>query len=262
MLLNVLTFSQQVVLKVFIKEVRMSEEMEGTKEKKRTFQKSRPYSPYSIDESLKFITTIEKLGGRNVSESVLLKELGIKEPRTKSFWGKVTSAKQFGLLIAEGKNYTLTERARLILRPKDEESKRTSLMDSFFTPELYKDLFDKFSGQQLPSAETLSNILFHDHGLNVNVSMDAAKAFIESAKYVNFLGPDNILRGIQKEAEEVKLSPESKRTEDTIGTVTATIKLSEGTASVIVPESGITKKDFERLKKLIEAYIVEDEAED
>ncbi|MDA8215893.1 MAG: hypothetical protein M0Z64_11560 [Nitrospiraceae bacterium] len=240
----------------------MTDEAKDITGRKRSFKKSRPYPPYSLDEALRFISVIEKLGGRNVSEMVLLKELGVKEPRTKSFWGKAASAKQFALLTIDGHNYTLTEKAKLILRPKDEDSKRTALTESFLSPELYKELYEKFVGQQLPSVETLANILFHDHGLNVNVSFDAAKAFIESAKYVNFLGPDNILRGVQKESEEVKPSPESKRAEHTIGTVTATIKLSEGTASVIVPESGITKKDFERLKKLIEAYIVENEAED
>ncbi len=232
--------------------------LEELKEKKRTFQKSRPYPFYSIDEALKFIANIEKLGGRNVSESVLLKELNIKQPNTRSFWGKVTSAKQFGLLIVDGKNYTLTERARLILRPKDEASKKNVLMESFLTPELYKELHDKFGGQQLPPVETLGNILFHDHNLNVNVSLDAAKAFIESAKYVNLLGQDNIFKSPQK-AEEIKPSSELKEEKAEIGTVTATIRLSKGTASVSLPENGITKKDFERLRKLIEAYAEEDE---
>lgn len=238
----------------------MSEELEETKEKKRTFQKSRPYPPYSLEETLRFITTIEKLGSRNVSESVVLKELDIKQPNTKSYWGKVTSAKQFGLLIVEGKNYTLTEKARLILRPKDEGSKKSVLMESFLNPELYKELYEKFGGQQLPPPETLANILFHDHGLNVNVSSDAAKAFIESAKYINLLSHENILRSTQK-GEEAKLPSEQKRVEHEVGSVTANIKLSKGTAIVTLPESGITKKDFERLKKLIEAYAIEDEIE-
>lgn len=238
----------------------MTEKTEVIREKKRTFQKSRPYPPYSLEDVLRLITTIEKLGGRNVSESVLLKELRIKQPNTKSFWGKVTSAKQFGLLTVEGKNYSLTERARLILRPKDEESKKTLLIESFFNPELYKELYEKFSEQQLPSIETLANILYHDHRLNVNVSSDAAKAFIESAKYVNLLGPDNILQGTQK-LRETRPIPEQKEVKVEIGTVPAKIKLSKGVASVILPENGITRKDFERLQKLIEAYIVEDEAE-
>lgn len=94
----------------------------------------------------------------------------------------------------------------------------------------------------------------------MNVSSDAAKAFIESAKHVNLLGPDNILKSTQK-VEEAKPTHEPKEVKQGIGSVTATIKLSKGTASVVLPESGITKKDFERLKKLIEAYTVEDEIE-
>lgn len=238
--------------------VKMSEGTKEIKGKKRTFQKSRPYPPYSLEDALRFITTIEKLGGRNVSEAVLLRELGIRQPNTKSFWGKVSSAKQFGLLIVDDKNYTLTDNARLILRPKDEDSKKTVLVENFLNPVLYKELCEKFSGQQLPSAETLANILYHDHELNVNVSRDAARAFIESAKYVNLLGTDNILKGFQK-VKEVKPPPEPKGVIPEIGTVPAKIKLSKGVASVILPENGITRKDFERLQKLIEAYIAEDE---
>lgn len=238
----------------------MPENTEEIKEKKRTFQKSRPYPPYSLEDALRFITTIEKLGGRTVSESLLLKEIGIKQPRTKSFWGKVTSAKQFGLLTVDGENYTLTEKARLILRPKDDDSKKTVLRESFLNPELYKELYEKFNGQQLPTVETLANVLYHDHGLNVNVSMDASKAFIESAKYVNLLGPDNTLKVPQK-AEEAKPVAEAKESKPGLDTVTATIKLSKGAAIVTLSEGGITKKDFERLQKLIEAYTVEDEVE-
>ena len=101
-----------------------------------------------MEDTLSFVSVIEKIGGRNVSEAVLLKEVHIKDPRTKSFWGKVVSGKQFGLLTVEGRNYTLTEWAKPILRPKDEESKKETLRNSFMNPELYKELCEKFVGSK------------------------------------------------------------------------------------------------------------------
>jgi hypothetical protein len=238
---------------------------DGQKErKKRTFQKSRPYPPASIDEALKFADIVEKLGARNVSEPIILKELDLKAI-SRSFWGKTASAKQFGLISVDGKSYTLTERARLILRPRDESSKKNLLIETFLTPELYKDLYEKFQEKQILPGETLANILFHDHSINVNASKDAAKAFIDSAKYVGLLGPDNVLKSTSRSIETIPFAEHkgielSKQVADTISaTVTATIKLSKGTVSIILPEGGITKKDSERLQKLIDAYVIENE---
>lgn len=240
-------------------------ETEQKEAKKRTFRKSRPYPPYDITEALKFATIVERLGARNVSEPILLKELGLTT-FTKSFWGKTASAKQFGFLTVDGKTYTLTERAKLILRPKDEDSKKKLLIESFLTPDLYNELYEKFLGNEIPPLDTLANILLHDHSINVNVSRDAAGAFIDSAKYVGLLGLDNVLRKPSKGSETVPIAEHkeagsSGRVPGTIpDAVTATIKLSKGTASIMLPEDGITKKDCERLKKLIDAYIEEEES--
>jgi hypothetical protein len=212
-----------------------------------------------MEDTLSFVSVIEKIGGRNVSEAVLLKEVHIKDPRTKSFWGKVVSGKQFGLLTVEGRNYTLTEWAKLILRPKDEESKKETLRNSFMNPELYKELCEKFGGQQILPVKTLANILYHDHRINVNASSDAAKAFVESAAYVGLLDADNVLK--TSETNEISTpSPTSKpeSIKAPIGTFTVPIILSNGIAYVTLPTNGITKSDNEKLKKLVELYITEE----
>lgn len=239
--------------------------MEASEKKKVTFQKSaRPYPPYTIANTLEFVAIVEKLGGKNVSEAVLLKELDIQTTSTKSFWGKVASGKQFGLLTVEGKNYTLTEWARLILRPKDEDSKKTTLMTCFLNPELYKELCEKFNGLQIPSVESFQNILLHDYGINVNSSLQAAKAFIESARYLGIIDANSILR-----VHEGKVIPQEKMGEATehpkLGmrgegdTLSIPIILSKGTAYITLPtREGITKNDFEKFKKLLDLYITEE----
>lgn len=240
----------------------MSED--GQKEiKKRTFKRSRPYPPVSINEALNFAKIVEKLGTKNVSEPILLKELDLKT-YTKSFWGKAASAKQFGLMTVDEKIYTLTDRARLVLRPKDEAGKKNILIEAFLTPELYKELYEKFCDKQIPPVETLANILLHDHGINANVSKDAAEAFIDSAKFVGLLGSDSTLRGSLSDeatppAEPKDMGAMGKSSITISGTVAATIKLSKGTASIVLPEGGITRTDSERLKKLIDAYETENE---
>jgi len=240
-------------------------EQKETKIEKRTFQRSRPYPPVGIDEALKFAEIIDKLGGRNVSEPILLKELGLNT-KAKSFWGKTAGAKQFDLIAVDDKTYTLTERARLLLRPKSESDKKNLLVETFLTPELYKDLHERFQEKAIP--DTLPNILHHDYSMNPNVSKDAAKAFIESAKYVGLLGHDNILKDA-KGGHETTLLTEPKEVitqqqsviSSSPDTLPAMIELSKGTASVILPKKGITKKDNERLQRLIGAYIIDEELE-
>lgn len=233
---------------------------------KRTFKRSRPYPPVDVEEAVKFSAIIEKLGARNVSETVILKELGLTAI-TNTFWGKTASAKHFDLITVDGKTYTLTDRAKLILRPKDEDGKKRLLLEAFLMPDLYRELYEKFIDKQIPSLDTLSNILFHDHGINANVSKNAAEAFIESAKFVGLLGGDNILKSFAQKDEtattvEDKEVDTLKRTPNHFVSTSMPpipIKLSKGMASIILPEGGITQKDSERLKKLIDIYVVEDE---
>lgn len=238
-------------------------EQKETKVGKRTFQKSRPYPPIGIEEALKFAGIIDKLGGRNISEQILLQELGLNT-KTKSFWAKTAGAKQFDLIAVDGKTYTLTERARLLLRPKFESEKKILLRETFLTPELYKDLNERFKGKPIP--DTLSNILHHDYSMNKNVSNDAVDAFIESAKFVGLLGHDNVLKSLMAESEHTPIAENkdidiSKQAVDTKSpTITVPIKLSKGMASIILPESGITQKDSERLQKLIDIYVIEESA--
>ena len=238
-------------------------EQKETSAEKRTFQRSRQaYPPVGIDEALKFAEIIDKLGGRNISEPTLLKELELNT-KTKSFWAKTAGAKQFDLIAVDGKTYTLTERARLLLRPKSENERGNLLIETFRTPELYKNLYERF--QEKPIPDTLPNILHHDYSMNKNVSKDAAEAFIESAKFVGLLGPDNVLKNLMAKSEPTPIAEHkdigvSKQTTDTTSpTITIPIKLSKGMASVILPQSGITKRDSERLQKLIDIYVVEEE---
>ena len=204
---------------------------------RRTFQKSRPYPPIGIEEALKFAEIIDKFGGQNVPETILLKALGLNT-KTKSFWAKTTGVKQFDLIAVDGKTYTLTERAKVLLRPKSESEKKNLLRETFLSPKLYKGIYERFKGKPIP--DTLSNILYHDYSMNKNVSNDAAGAFMESAKFAGFLGHDNVLK------ESDTKSP----------TITVPIKLSKGMASIILPESGITQKDSERLQRLIDIYVL------
>ena len=161
------------------------------------------------------------------------------------------------MLTVEDKNYTLTDWAKLILLPKDEESKKETLRNSFRNPELYKELYERFGGQQIPPVDTLANILYHDHRINVNASSDAAKAFVESAAYVGLLDADNVLR-ISQTNETTTQSVKSEGIKTPVGSFTVPIILSKGIAYMTLPADGISKNDYEKLKKLIELYITEE----
>lgn len=241
-------------------------------EEKIKFSKSRPYPYYSIITALEVARDIEKLGARNVSEPVLLEQLNIRNPLTRSFSGKVSSARLFGLITTittDEKNYSLTEMALLILKPKDEENKKKLLVKSFLTPDIYKELCDRFNSKQIPALQTLSNILFHDYGINTNVSKAAAKSFIESAKFVGLLGQDNILRkALQRDddkVDEVKklpieqaksLQPQQDITQaNTSKTISASVELSRGVAIITLPRGGLTNADKERLLDFLKVYI-------
>jgi len=241
-------------------------------------RRSRPYPYYTISVALGVAEDVESLGGYNVSEHTLADKWNIKNTKTRSFAGKVSSAKHFGLLAGEGRLLSLTERALLILRPKDDEVKKELLREAFLVPELYRGLYDKFKGKNLPALKTLANILFHDYGINPNVSKGAAKSFADSAKFVGLLSEEGCLSNVEEdEGKEEEGGEEESGGEDllkdktheehdsdrepTKDIITASIELSKGVATVRLPKGGLTKRDKKRLLAILDVYVYVPEEE-
>jgi hypothetical protein len=160
-------------------ETQQSPETKSIKERKR----SRLYPRYGLEDIVDFTSELNKLGG-NVSIEAFAGNRGQSKSNS-SFTGRISGAKQFGLLGVESNKLFLTPLALRILVPKEENDKTLALLEAFTKPELYKELIKSFNGKVLPERISLGNILRHDYGIEMAARDLAAVNFIHSAEYVS-----------------------------------------------------------------------------
>jgi|SRR3989344_503 len=152
-----------------------------SKEKKR----SRLYPRYDLEKAVELIKIADQAGG-----SVLPEIVAVKMGKTKlnsSFSGRLSAAKQFGLVSPEISKITLTPLAQRLLYPKSEADRKNALMEAFSTPAFYKELIDNYSAKRLPDRTTLGNIVKLEYGIEPNARDVAAANFISSANYAGLI---------------------------------------------------------------------------
>jgi len=240
------------------------------KTRKATREKSAQYPSYELNACIDFVRTIDRLGGKGVAQGSLLSELNLKSALTRSYTGRLSSSKQFGLLDHKAGLMSITERATLILYPTEEQKdlqKEKLIIEAFRSPSLYQQLIRRFDGKQLPKQDTLANILMNEYKIAKNAKNDAAKVFVNSAKVAAVLGSDNYMQvdqtytslsweGVPSEIEV----PEGEPKTAVIGQIhSLKVGLSNRKSATINVPVDISKADIERLKKMLDLLVVEGE---
>ncbi len=160
---------------------------EGGGEKRRSGG-TYPYFP--LDEALAFAKQVRDRGGNEVREDDLLGALKLSRS-TKSWIYKLSSAREFGLLVRVGRKeaarVVVTDLAKKLLLPGDDAETLLAKKAAFLTPALYQKLYDRYSGAVLPAQDRLANVLIRDFDLLESVALPAASAFIESAKFAGLV---------------------------------------------------------------------------
>lgn len=146
--------------------------------------RSRIYPRYDLGAVILFLGLIDKLGGVKVAQKTILAEMGKNSSNDPVFSGKISSAKQLGLLEANKNTYSVTKSGKLLLYPTPETDKNKLLLEAFKTPNLFKELIQRFDGKELPKSQSLGNILYNEYGISKNAKNRAAKVFIKSAETV------------------------------------------------------------------------------
>lgn len=152
----------------------------------KTRKRSRLYPRYTLQESVSFIKVIERMGGRGVAEQALASSIG-KGVNNSGFIGRLSAAKQFGLLLEEQGKLSLTELGNRIARPSSSDEPADALKQAFARPPLYAELAQVFNGRILPELSFLSNRLVTEFGIEGNAKDGAAKNFLKSAEYADVI---------------------------------------------------------------------------
>lgn len=235
------------------------------------------YPFYSLEDATEFARAIQKSGGNEVSEDDLLKFLKLSRT-TKSWVYKLSTAREFQLVERKGQKsdarITITDLAKRLLLPGDDEELKVTKIAAALTPPLYKKLFDRYKGAPVPQVPFLANLLVREHKIVEGVSAQAAEAFIATAKYAGLVnGPDNVL-GEPKNGRKSEEKPpppdvekpdagESAPTGQTLKVPTDFIAHTfplrrDLTVTIPLPQT-LTHKDVVRLHKWLDTLVFDDE---
>lgn len=149
-------------------------------------RRSRLYPRYDLEEIISFVRKLNELGGERVSEATVASSIG-KGTKNSTFNGRISSGKQFGLLVADNGRLSMTQMAKEILFPRENEEMQHALKLAFANPPLYKALISAFKGRVLPEVSSLSNRLLHEFDIEPNAKGRAARNFLRSAEYAGVI---------------------------------------------------------------------------
>jgi hypothetical protein len=109
---------------------------------------------------------------------------GLSGPANKA----LAALASYGLLERAGKGQArVTERARAILHPKDEEERKSSLRAAALDPPLFREIREHFDGLTVPPEGGVATYL-HRQGFNPSAIRPAVKAFLLTMAYLEELG--------------------------------------------------------------------------
>lgn len=149
-------------------------------------KRSARYPSASWGECVDFIRKLDELGSRPVSLEILAQACGIKNPKTKSFQGKISSARMFGLIDVKDRTVSLSSEGHALLYPTEPDIHPLEL-ELFSRPKLYRDLLDAYEGKSLPRKDLFENILVKNHGLSDISKKRAAECFIAGAEELGIM---------------------------------------------------------------------------
>jgi hypothetical protein len=148
---------------------------------------TRPYPSKTLEEALKIPQAIREKNNGNpwAVEDVALAAYGIK-PSNNKFFYLAAAARDYGLTI--GTRYTekieLAQLGREIVFAGDEVTRQQKIIDSFFSVDIFKRVYQHYGSANLPEKGFLANTLQSEFGLDPEFHDEFAEIFKANCKYL------------------------------------------------------------------------------
>jgi len=158
----------------------------------------RPYPAKTLEEALVIPQAIREQNNGNPwdTEDVAQASLGIAKTNNK-FYYTAAAARDYGLTIGtrDTEKIELAPLGRSIFFAGDEETKRSKMLEAFFSIDIFKRVFEHYGSAELPKKEFLANTLQKEFGLDPKWHDEFTDIFKKNCK---FLGIEKGLTGTQK----------------------------------------------------------------
>ena len=146
-------------------------------------ERSARYPAIPLSEAVEFCRQIDELGIDGLTAPQIATAMGYKNVKTNTFSGRLSSARQCGLIDLSEQNYSLTDLALRIIHPFDPEEVPQLMRQAFQLPPLFAELMTHYAGKRLPEPEILGNLLMHKHQITASAKMAAAESFYSSIQH-------------------------------------------------------------------------------
>lgn len=166
--------------------------IEDTSKKEKKSRKKRPFPIVAFQECFEFAKKIAEIGaGQKVRRLTLFESIG-KSPDSGPSRMLVINSGKYGLISGgyQGEYLELTEKGRISTNEELElsEQLKAKVELAITSIEIYKQLYDKFSGQKLPTHTVISDLLSElQPNLEKNEIDTVVDIFIVNLKYLNLL---------------------------------------------------------------------------
>ena len=229
-------------------------------------RKSSLYPSATIQECLEFISIIKELGGKDIIDDDILREMGIVSCYNRRYIRRKSASKQFGLIKTSKNTFALTQMGYRILDESNNEETRINLLKEIFcTPTIYNNLVSKYNWQRIPPLFEMREVLVKEFNIVRSVTDKFAECFTKSALYVGILDKktDMLVKEIKQPSQNVSVLNSQKNKKTTPSTIPT--KLEEGyifkipmlnkkQTILFVPE-GVNNKDIDYIKLLFDTMV-------
>lgn len=150
---------------------------------------SRPFPNIPLKQAIRIPQGVtDAHGGKPMSRLLLAGALKLS-PGSSQFRDLVASSAKFGLTNGNftSETISLTDIGRGITRPQSEGERLEGLRTAFRSIPLFAQLIDHFNNSKLPNEEFLTATLERSFAVDPSWSKDAAKVFIETARFVGIV---------------------------------------------------------------------------
>lgn len=156
-------------------------------------ERSARYPSVPLQEAIAFCRQIDELGIDGLGAAQIATAMGYRNVKTNTFSGRLSSARQFQLIVLNDQNYSLTELALRIIHPIDPAEVSQLLRQACLAPHLYAELIRHYAGKRLPEAEILGNLMMHKYQITASAKSAAADAFLDSLRFVGLMNDQRLV---------------------------------------------------------------------
>jgi hypothetical protein len=156
-------------------------------------ERSARYPSVPLQDAIAFCRQIDELGIDGLGATQIATAMGYRNVKTNTFSGRLSSARQFQLIVLNDQNYSLTELALRIIHPIEPAEVPQLNRQACLAPHLYAELIRHYAGKRLPEAEILGNLLMHKYQITASAKAAAAEAFLESLRFVGLMNDQRLV---------------------------------------------------------------------